>query len=499
MTSDAVKINQMVWLGAAFIAVGLLGFFLASDAYFAFFVTLAILLIGTLPYHSNLAVYLSVATFSSAIIIPFAPGRPYLWEFAGLLGWSGLLVTVAMRRYKEDFISSIRENKLLFIGIVGYISVLIFTMYVRGFGLRIMGGGQMGGRFYFQQIVCAIFPFIFVMIRPEGKTMTRLVILQYVLSITFLISEFTFVYAPREFQFVLQFLDVSGDTFTYSKQASGYGYTRMASMMYVGHAFLLIMLASHKLSDFFSVRGFYLVPLAMGILFLSLFSGHRVMLVEVFGIILVLGCAQRIYRAGNVAILGTILILSLALTYLFVDQLPMSVQRSVSFLPGIEVQQVAYDDAYGTLDTRRILRSIGMEMIPDYFWLGRGFAFASGDDSLAMLADPTGIGMHVAQGRFYNGFIGLMVNTGVFGTIFMFAFMIGGTILSFRIIKRLRILGCDDMFLRICGGLASLWVVAVFMFIFLHGDSEYAMKMFALQAGMLLVCDYHLKMRMLKA
>jgi hypothetical protein len=498
MTSDAAKLNQLIWLGAAFIAVGLLGFFLASDAYFAFFVTLAILLIGTLPYHSNLAVYLSVATFSSAIIIPFAPGRPYLWEFAGLLGWSGLVVTMAMRRYKADFGNSIRENKWLFIGILGYISVLIVTMYIRGFGLRIIGGGQMGGRFYFQQIVCAIFPLIFIMIRPEGKTMTRLVILQYVLSITFLISEFTFVFAPSELQFILQFLDVSGDTFTYSKQASDYGYTRMASTMYVGHALLLIMLASHKLSDFFTARGFYLVPLAMGILFLSLFSGHRVMLVEVFGVILVLGCAQRVYRAGNVAILGTILFFSLALTYLFVDRLPMSVQRSVSFLPGIEVQQVTYDDAYGTLETRRILRSIGMEMIPDYFWIGRGFTFAS-SDSLEMLADPTGIGMHVAQGRFYNGFIGLMVNTGIFGTIFMSAFIIGGTILSFRIISRLRILGCDDMFLRICGGLASLWVVGVGMFIFLHGDSEYAMKTFALQAGMLLVCDYHLRMRMLKA
>lgn len=497
MTSDAAKLGQLIWLGAAFIVVGLLGFFLASDAYFAFFVTLGLLLMGTLPYHSNLSVYLSVATFSSAIIIPFAPGRPYMWEFAALLGWSGLLVTVAMRRYKQDFGESIRENKWLFIGIMGVIGVLVFTMYARGVGLRITGGGQMGGRFYFQQIICAIFPLIFAMVRPGEKTMSRLLILQYVLSFTFLIAEFVWMFAPRELQFILQFLDVSGDSFTFEKQASNFGFVRMASLLAVGESMVFLLLAFHKLSDFLSIRGFYLIPVTISVLFMGMFSGHRIILIDVFGVALVLAYAQRMFTPRNILITGMGLSFVLIGVYVFVDQTPLAVQRAVSFLPGLDVQQAAYDDAFGTLGTRSALREIGMEMIPDYLWVGRGFSFSS-SDNLAMLSDPTGLALHVAQGRFYNGLIGLMVNTGIFGTLFMLILMMGGTTLAWRVIKRVRILGSNDIFLRLAGIMASFWVANLITFLFLHGDSQYAMKSFCFQTGVLIVCDYHLKMRMLK-
>jgi len=497
MTSDAAKLNQLVWLGAAFIAVGLLGFFLASDAYFAFFVTLALLLIGTLPYHSKLAVYLSVATFSSAIIIPFAPGRPYLWEFAAMLAWSGLLVTVAMRRYKEDYFNSIRDNKWLFIGLLGYIGMLVFTMYARGVGLRITGGGQMGGRFYFQQMICGIFPLTFAMVRPREKTMVTLLILQYLLSFTFLVSELVFMFAPRELQVVLQFLDVSGDSFTFEKQASNFGFLRMASLLVVGEAMVFLLIAFHKLSDFLSVRGLYLIPISAGVLFMGMLSGHRIILVDVFGVILILAYAQRMFTPRSVMISGMGLSFFLLIIYMFADQMPMAVQRAVSILPGLDVQQAAYDDAFGTLGTRSMLREIGMEMIPEYFWIGRGFSF-SASDNLTMLSDPTGLDLHVAQGRFYNGLIGLMVNTGIFGTLFMMILMLGGSILAWRIIKRVRVLGSDDVFLRLSGIAASFWLANIITFLLLHGDSQYAMKSFSFQAGVLIVVDYHLRMRMLK-
>jgi CHASE2 domain-containing sensor protein len=104
---------------------------------------------------------LAIATFSSALILPLFPGRPYWWEFAALLGWSGVAMTVAMRQYAPDFAQRVRANRLLFIGMIGYCLVLFVTMYYRGVGLRILGSGQVGGRFYFQQLTCIIFPILF--------------------------------------------------------------------------------------------------------------------------------------------------------------------------------------------------------------------------------------------------------------------------------------------------------------------------------------------------
>jgi len=76
--------------------------------------------------------------------------------------------------------------------------------------------------------------------------------------------------------------------------------------------------------------------------------------------------------------------------------------------------------------------------------------------------------------------------------------MMGGTTLAWRVIKRVRILGSNDIFLRLAGIMASFWVANLITFLFLHGDSQYAMKSFCFQTGVLIVCDYHLKMRMLK-
>jgi hypothetical protein len=105
--------------------------------------------------------------------------------------------------------------------------------------------------------------------------------------------------------------------------------------------------------------------------------------------------------------------------------------------------------------------------------------------------------IHVNQGRFYNGFIGLMVNTGLFGTIFMGVFLISGSMLAWRLIKYLRIYGVEDNFSRMTCIVAGTWMANIIAFFIFHGDAEYAMKTFSLQAGMLLACRRNLLERLI--
>jgi O-antigen ligase len=166
----------------------------------------------------------------------------------------------------------------------------------------------------------------------------------------------------------------------------------------------------------------------------------------------------------------------------------------VSFLPGINVTRLASDDGRATLETRRLLREIGSTMIPDYLWIGRGFGQSSAVD-LSTIWDPTTVTAHINQGKFYNGIIGLLVNTGIMGTVFMFVFLGAGTALATKTMRLVHIKGCEDSFSLVCSVIAGLWMSNVIAFLFLHGDSEYAMKTFSLQAGLLLTCHYHLQQR----
>ena len=89
-----------------------------------------------------------------------------------------------------------------------------------------------------------------------------------------------------------------------------------------------------------------------------------------------------------------------------------------------------------------------------------------------------------------------MVNTGVFGTCFMLLFLIVGSVVAMKVIFHLREHGVGDDFSRVSCIVACLWMANTVAFLALHGDSEYAMKTFSLQAGLLIVCQYMLRDRL---
>ncbi len=497
MIADAIdsslKLQKFVWLGVVILTIALLGYFLAANSVMPFLALSGLVCLLILPYHPVISVYMSVSTFTSAFIMPFFPGRPYVWEFAALLGWTGTVITIFLRKYPADSGQRLRENRWLFIGVLGYCVVLVVTMFYRGVGFRILGTEQMGGRFYFQQLACAVFPFLFWLHPINEKTLTRLFTWQCVLTCTYLISDFAF--SKGQFYLLLQFFELANDAMNFELQALNLGIRRYQSFYLVSQGFILLILTRVSLQEFLSPKGFGLVPLVLVFLGLGLLGGHRYLPV-ILGITLFL-CAisQRFFNVKNTLLALAVLGVSLFASYAFADRLPLAAQRAISFFPGIEVSQNAKQDAVATLEMRRVLRKLGMEMAPQYFWVGRGFGqSATGDHSLRW--DPTGVTTHLNQGKFYNGFVGLMVNTGVFGTFFMLLILGSGSVLAWRVMRHIRTYGCADTFSRVCSLVASLWMGNAVAFLFLHGDSEFAMKTFSLQAGMLLACHACLKARL---
>jgi len=488
------RVQYALWVGFAATAFAIIAYLMVDSPTLAVFAFVGLGGLALLPYHSKLAVWISVTTFSSALIMPFFPGRPYLWEFAALLAWSGLGVTLFMRQHRKDFWQSVLDHRWIFLGILGYCVVLIVTMSYRGVGLRILGTSQMGGRFYFQQLVCAIFPLLFVMVPITEKTLIRLFFLQCLLTATFLVSDFVFSFARRELWVVLQFFELPGDAVNFEIRSENFGLRRFQSLANVGQGFAFAMLLRWKMKDFFGLKSVYLWPIAAVILVGGLASGHRWVIVILGGTLVFCAFAQRLMTAKNTAIVAIVAAIGIASAYGFARDLPLSVQRAVSVLPGIDIDNQAFVDAESTLETRRLLRKAGMQMIPDYFWIGRGFGLSSAAD-YSILWDPTGVTTHINGGKFYNAYVGLMVNTGVVGTFFMFLFLVSGTVVALKIIFHIRKHGCSDTFLRMCSVVASLWMAHVLAFLFVHGDAEFAMKNFSFEVGILIVCEHHLRQR----
>jgi hypothetical protein len=491
-----IKLEKAFWFCMLCFSALATGYLLAVDQ-----IKLALCLGGvfwliTLPFHLKISVCMAVATFSAALILPFFPGRPFWWEFAALLGWSGVAMTIAMRQYAPDFAERVKANRWLFIGMLGYCLVLFVIMYYRGVGLRILGSGQVGGRFYFQQLSCVIFPFAFLMLRLDERILLRLYILQLLLTISYLVSDFVFARAPQSMYFLLYFFELPGDAIGFEMNAGRFGVRRFQSLYMVGSGIFFLLMIFYNVRDYFSRRAVVLIPATIAVLAAGMFSGHRYLAVTVSACLLFCAISQRFFTVRNITITIAASGILWFFAYAFAEKAPLSVQRVASILPGVRVHTQARNDGASTMEARRMLRKIGREMMPDYFWIGRGFGLALDDSSIRW--DPTTVTMHASQGRFFNGFVGLMVNTGVFGTIFMGIFLIAGTFLAIGVIQHLRTYGCNDNFSRMCAVVAGFWIATTLGFYFLHGDSEYAMKTFSLQAGLLLACKRCLEARLQK-
>jgi hypothetical protein len=489
-----LKFHLFFWYGVIGVTALILGFFLAANLLTIVLMVFGVAWLVLLPYHAYVAFYLAMATFSSALILPLLPGRPYIWEFAALLAWTGVVMTVSLRRYQPDFPKIFRANRLLFWASACYCLVLVVTMFIRGFGLRILGSGLMGGRFYIQQLICAVFPLLFIMVRTDEKLLKRLFILQCLLTSTYLVSDFVFSIASSRLFVLLDFFELPNDALNFEMQNLRFGIRRFQSLAICGQGLIFFLLIFYSLKDFVSHKGVWLLPLITAVFGLSLLSGHRWVVLIVGMTLLFCGYAQRFFTTRNLIAAFFPGLLAMLFIYAYAERMPLAFQRSVSFLPGVRIESQAEIDASNTIMTRKALFLIGLDMIPDYFWVGRGFARYLDDYSSAL--DPTTISAHVNQGAFYNGFIGLMINTGVFGTVFMLMFMLAGSKVAWNIVRHLRTYGCADNFARVCCIVAGLWLANVLAFLFLHGDGEWAMKTFSLQAGVLLVCHYHLAKRL---
>jgi len=450
--------------------------------------------VGTMPFQLKLSTAIALCTSNAAFILPGFPGNPMLWEAAAMGCWSGVIFSFLMREIDKVGLKECPASaKFIFFGCATYCATLLFLMKSQGVGFNIMGSGMYGGRFYFAQLTCAIFPLAFLLVPMKGSTFVAFVRLGCVFSLTFILSDIAFFSGSRWGNIVLIFLHPPGDAGNFLDEFERTGLMRLQSLGAVAMNVTVLILTYINPRRLLSPAG---VPfcIIIGLLTaLSLVSGHRLSLVNLALMVIIMIIAYRALNVGSILIAGAGLAAFLCYVYMFTSSMPLSAQRAVSFLPGIEIDRVAIDSSQGTLDTRRQLREIGWKMMPRYFWEGRGFGFDSSSMNFSRMSqiDPetATIQMHLVLGRFYNGFIGLMVTTGIPGTLSIFIIVGAGIILAISILRRVARSKTDTALERTAALGAACFLASVIIFFGLHGDAEYALKGFGLSTGILILAN----------
>jgi len=491
------QLQKSVVVMACLMAALLVGLFLVSAPSLLIMAVLGVMWLLTLPYHAGLAIAIGMVTLNSALIVPGIAGRPFVWELAAALGVTGIIITLALRRQVAGVARRLAAHRMIFVGMVGYCAVLLFLMYYRGVGIRALGGanpsGQVGGRIYVQQIVSSVFPILLLLNPLSERTLVRLFLLQCALAITYLASDFIFSYGGGVLYNLLYFLELPGDGINFEIQSLRFGIRRFQSLFLFTQGMLLILWLKRPFRDYANRNALWMWPLTLGLVAMGVLSGHRVLVYTAGVTALVFAWSQRFFTPARLATVGALLAAGYFLAFFYVRDLPLPAQRALSIIPGIQVDRLADEDGRATFDGRITIRRIGWQLSRQYRWIGRGFGKMTDLDPAQYRYDMAYL--HVDNGVFYNGTIGLLVNTGLPGTFFMFLLLAGGTGLAMRILLRIRREGAEDDFIRLAGLNAALWIANMVSFVFLHGDAESALRAFALPAGLMVACEWHLQRR----
>ncbi|MCP5522050.1 MAG: O-antigen ligase family protein [Verrucomicrobiales bacterium] len=330
-------------------------------------------------------------------------------------------------------------------------------------------------------------PILFLLLPLDRKQFFWLVVLQLLLTATFLVSDFALSAVPGGMNPLLYFFELSTDAMNFEQNAMSFGIVRHQSLGWFFTSVLYLLFVLFHSREFTGKKAWWLIPTAVGAYSISLLSGSRT--TAGLPVLILMGVlwAQRFFDARKLIISAMAGVFLLLLAYGTARQAPMSVQRALCILPGIDVSPQAAADAETTLTMRRMLRRIGTEMISDYLWLGRGFGVTLTRVQTSRF--DWALEQHLQTGTFYNGAIGLLVNTGVLGFVSVMLLFYGGTRMAWRVVRHVWDHGAEDPAVRAALLVAFTWIVEVVFFLGFHGDSQQTLRRFGMLIGMLIAAD----------
>lgn len=391
-------------------------------------------LLPLLLKHHHLLLF---ACWNTSMVIFFLPGRPSLGMVMILISFLlSILQHILNRNIRFLHVPAV-SRPLIFLALV----VVGTAMLTGGFGSRLMGGEVYGGKRYFL-ILAAIIGYFALCCFPVPKGKANLYVALYLLGTGTAVIGNLAPYVPRELYFLFALFPVESLSFL----EGGPTQQRLGGLTTTGLAVVCYILARHGMRGLldlgdtwrlfpFRFRGgfgfnnpwrlvFFFV-----MLWVALLGGYRSTAI-VFGLLF----AIQFYLEGlcRTHLLPTLLlvgILAAAIGLPMIDRMPLMIQRSVSFIPFLEVDPVARQDAQYSSEWRLQMWKIVLPTVPQYLLLGKGYSIDSGE--LNMSVDTARSTVNAAQsailaGDYHNGPLSLIIPLGIFGVIGFVWFLFAG-------------------------------------------------------------------------
>ncbi len=363
---------------------------------------------------------LLISCWNAVFICFFLPGKPPMWAALAALSL-GIAVVSRTLRHRSKFLSV----RSVAVPLVLLAIIVVVTIAFRGIGGRAFGSELWGAKRYLGVLGAILGYFALTaqaIPRRQGQWLAGAF---FISGMTAALCDVAFAFGPS-FYFLFLLVPTELAVAQASTQDNLMRLTGIAWMAQAGNWFMFMR---YGIRGMLEVRHAWRAALFVALFLLGLFGGFRSSI-----ILLVILFATQFWFEGllrtkwfPIAVVAMLLV-GMGLVG-FAERLPLSVQRSLSFLP-IDVHPTARQDAMGTLDWRLQMWRVVLPEVPQYLWLGKGYTF-SGTDYL-LVQESIRRGLFTAyedtlvSGNYHNGILTLLVPFGLAAMLAFVAFCWAG-------------------------------------------------------------------------
>ena len=392
----------------------------------------------------------------------FLPGKPSFALVMVFASFSISLLNYVMNRNLKFISTPSVARPLIFIAIV----VLGTAQLTGGIGLNILGSDAMGGKRYIWLLSAVVGFFALTAQSIPLRKANLYVTLFFLGAISAAIGNLVSIINPS-FYFI--FLIFPADISSVSATAldAGTGMNRLSGLAVASLSVISLLLARYGIQGLLNSRKQWRLLLFLFFAALSLFGGFRSMVIQLMLTCALLFYLEGLFRSRLLAPLILALILVGAIVIPFGNQLPLSVQRSLTFLP-LNLDPDAEMNAKASTEWRLEMWANVLPTVPKYLILGKGLAIDSHD--MQMWASGLNRGADTAAGAtmagdYHNGPLSLIIPFGLPGVAGFIWLLVAG----FRVLYRNYQFG-DPVYQRYNRFLLTYFIMRSIMFFAVFGS-----------------------------
>jgi hypothetical protein len=363
---------------------------------------------------------LTILCWNAVLVAPL-PGQPRLWV---VMAVGSLFISLLNRSIRRD-VEFIHVPSVAWPLVVILAITAVTAGLTGGIGGRAFGSETWGIKRYIGVFGAVLGYFALIAKRVPAERAPLYASLFFLSGATAICSDIAYAAGPS-FYFLFAVLP--------TETAGAQAFTedtlmRLTGVSITGQFSCYFLLARYGIRGMLEPGRWWRLLLFTGFFVMGLLGGYRSAIVLLAVILLAQFYLEGLFSSRLFPILLAAFLVLGTFTVAFVDRLPLSVQRSLSFLP-INVDPMARQDALGSLDWRLQMWKVVWPEVPNYLLLGKGYSFSGVDFYLTQEAMRRGhfqaFEDTLINGNYHQGVLTLIIPFGLAGFLAFLFFAAAG-------------------------------------------------------------------------